>query len=105
MAEYSKDLISYFYRIMWRIRHFEQTVERFFLDGEIPGFVHLYIGEEAIATGVCANLTKTDYIESTHRGWSYIGKGADVNQAWLRSLVETGFVRAKAALTYCRFLV
>jgi TPP-dependent pyruvate/acetoin dehydrogenase alpha subunit len=97
MAEYSKDLISYFYRIMWRIRHFEQTVERFFLDGEIPGFVHLYIGEEAIATGVCANLTKTDYIESTHRGHGHtLAKGADVNQAMAEIFGrKTGFCKGK----------
>lgn len=54
----------------------------FFLEGEIPGFIHLYIGEEAIATGVCSNLTNTDYIASTHRGHGHtIAKGADVKRA------------------------
>ena len=49
--------------------------------GEIPGFVHLYIGEEAIGTGICAALRDTDLIESTHRGHGHcIAKGADVNK-------------------------
>ena len=68
MAEWDEDLLCRFYRTMVTIRFFEQAVEKHFLAGEIPGFVHLYIGEEAIATGVCANLTEDDYIASTHRG-------------------------------------
>ncbi|MDR1649069.1 MAG: thiamine pyrophosphate-dependent dehydrogenase E1 component subunit alpha [Synergistaceae bacterium] len=66
---------------MLKIRRFEKTVEEKFLGGEIPGFVHLYIGEEAIATGVMSNLTDKDYIESTHRGHGHtIAKGADLNR-------------------------
>lgn len=97
MAEYSKDLVSNFYRTMCRIRYFEQTVEKLFLDGEIPGFVHLYIGEEAIATGVCANLTNSDYIESTHRGHGHtLAKGADVNRAMAEIFGRsTGFCKGK----------
>lgn len=52
---------------MRRIREFESQVQVHFADGEIPGFVHLYIGEEAIAAGVCHAL-EDDYITSTHRG-------------------------------------
>ena len=67
---------------MVKIRFFEERVEKLFLAGEIPGFVHLYIGEEAIATGVCANLVNDDYIESTHRGHCHtLAKGADLNGA------------------------
>ena len=56
-------------------------MKRDFLNGEIPGFVHLYIGEEAIGTGICAALRDTDLIESTHRGHGHcIAKGADVNK-------------------------
>lgn len=97
MAEYSKELVSNFYRTMCKIRHFEQTVEKLFLDGEIPGFVHLYIGEEAIATGVCANLTNSDYIESTHRGHGHtLAKGADVNRAMAEIFGRsTGFCKGK----------
>ena len=80
-AKYEKDLLGYFYKTMVTIRSFEQMIEKFFLEGEIPGFVHLYIGEEAIATGVMANLRKTDYIQSTHRGHGHtIAKGADLKR-------------------------
>jgi len=68
------------YRTMTRIRAFETRVERLFLDGKLPGFVHLSIGEEAIPAGVCAHLTKTDYLTSTHRGHGHtIAKGAPIN--------------------------
>lgn len=81
MSVYSKELLQTFYYKMVKIRRFEETVERYFLDGEIPGFVHLYIGEEAIASGVCASLTHSDYIASTHRGHGHtIAKGADLNR-------------------------
>lgn len=81
MEKYSKNLAEELYYKMLKIRRFEETVERYFLDGEIPGFIHLYIGEEAIASGVCANLTDRDYIASTHRGHGHtIAKGADLNR-------------------------
>lgn len=69
------------YRTMVRIRAFETRVERLFLDGKLPGFVHLSIGEEAIPAGVCAHLTTNDYITSTHRGHGHtLAKGADVKR-------------------------
>lgn len=55
------------YRKMVEIRHFEDTVYFMFLEGKLPGTVHLYQGQEAIAAGVCASLTKDDVILSTHR--------------------------------------
>lgn len=55
-------------KTMRRIREFESTIQNRFADGELPGFVHLYIGEEAIAAGVCEALDGDDYITSTHRG-------------------------------------
>ncbi len=77
----SKELAAKFYETMCTIRYFEESVKHDFLAGEIPGFVHLYIGEEAIATGICAALRDTDLIESTHRGHGHcIAKGADVNK-------------------------
>lgn len=77
----SKEMMIHFYETMCKIRFFEESVEKHFLAGDIPGFVHLYIGEEAIATGVCSALKDTDYIESTHRGHGHtIAKGADVNR-------------------------
>ncbi|PIY32196.1 MAG: pyruvate dehydrogenase (acetyl-transferring) E1 component subunit alpha, partial [Candidatus Infernicultor aquiphilus] len=66
---------------MVKIRNFELMAEKLFLEGELLGFIHLYIGEEAIATGVMANLRKDDFITSTHRGHGHmIAKGADVNR-------------------------
>ncbi len=65
------------YRTMVRIRSFETVTEKLFLDSEIPGFVHLSIGQEAVAAGVCAALRKDDYITSTHRGHGHtLAKGA-----------------------------
>ncbi|MGH2788397.1 MAG: thiamine pyrophosphate-dependent dehydrogenase E1 component subunit alpha [Actinomycetota bacterium] len=64
---------------MRTIRDFEERLHTEFATGEIPGFVHLYAGEEAIATGVMAHLNKDDFIASTHRGHGHaIAKGCDV---------------------------
>ncbi|HWQ60958.1 MAG TPA: thiamine pyrophosphate-dependent dehydrogenase E1 component subunit alpha [Negativicutes bacterium] len=73
------DFLRHLYRRMISIRLFEEKVGELFLGGELPGFVHLYVGEEAIAVGVCANLTDQDYITSTHRGHGHcIAKGAQI---------------------------
>ncbi|GAB1510421.1 thiamine pyrophosphate-dependent dehydrogenase E1 component subunit alpha [Actinophytocola sp. KF-1] len=67
------------YRTMRTIREFEERLHAEFATGEIPGFVHLYAGEEASATGVCAHLDERDAIASTHRGHGHcIAKGVDV---------------------------
>jgi TPP-dependent pyruvate/acetoin dehydrogenase alpha subunit len=67
------------YRIMKMIREFEERIHLEFATGEIPGFVHLYAGEEAIATGVCMHLDDRDKITSTHRGHGHcLAKGCDV---------------------------
>ena len=58
------------YEIMWKIRRFEEEAAIIFKKGKIHGAIHLYIGEESIAAGICANLKKSDYITSTHRGHS-----------------------------------
>jgi len=64
------------YRTMLRIRVFEERVGKEFAAGNIPGFLHLYAGEEAVAVGACANLRPDDYITSTHRGHGHlIAKG------------------------------
>ena len=69
------------YRTMRTIREFEERVHEEFATGEIPGFVHLYAGEEASAVGVCSNLDDRDTIASTHRGHGHcIAKGVDVNE-------------------------
>ncbi|HET9973043.1 MAG TPA: thiamine pyrophosphate-dependent dehydrogenase E1 component subunit alpha [Streptosporangiaceae bacterium] len=69
------------YRTMRTIREFEERVHAEFATGEIPGFVHLYAGEEASAVGVCSNLDGRDTIASTHRGHGHcIAKGVEVGE-------------------------
>jgi pyruvate dehydrogenase E1 component alpha subunit len=66
---------------MLEIRKFEEKVFELFSQGIIPGTVHLYIGEEAIAVGICSCLRKEDYITSTHRGHGHcIAKGSDLKK-------------------------
>lgn len=78
---YLKEFFLNLYKTMVRIRSFEIMAEKLFLEGELPGFIHLYIGEEAIATGIITNLKKEDFITSTHRGHGHmIAKGADINR-------------------------
>jgi acetoin:2,6-dichlorophenolindophenol oxidoreductase subunit alpha len=75
----SKEHLLDWYRTMRTIREFEERLHKEFATGEIPGFVHLYAGEEAIATGVITHLRPDDYIASTHRGHGHaIAKGCDV---------------------------
>ena len=65
------------YRTMWRIRAFEEAAEKALLDGKVNGAVHLSIGQEAIAAGVCTHLLSDDVITTTHRGHGHaIAKGA-----------------------------
>lgn len=75
----SKETMQDMYVRMRRIREFETKAQNLFAEGKIPGFVHLYIGEEAVATGVCECLRTDDYITSTHRGHGHIlAKGGDL---------------------------
>jgi len=92
-----KEKLIDMYRTMLRIRTFEERVSREFAAGNIPGFVHLYIGEEAIASGACANLSPDDYITSTHRGHGHlIAKGGktDLMMAELFGK-KTGYCKGK----------
>lgn len=74
-----KEKLIQLYTTMAKIRFFEERVAQEFAAGKIAGFVHLYIGEEAVATGVCAALAEKDYITSTHRGHGHlIAKGGDI---------------------------
>ncbi|MYB45042.1 MAG: thiamine pyrophosphate-dependent dehydrogenase E1 component subunit alpha [Acidimicrobiia bacterium] len=73
------DLLLQLYRRMVRIRVFEEKVQELHRLGRLPGFVHVYVGEEAVAVGACSVLRDTDHITSTHRGHGHcIAKGADV---------------------------
>ena len=74
-----KEKLIQMYRGMLRIRHFENRVKDLFAAGEIPGFVHLYLGEEAVAVGACTAIKDDDYITSTHRGHGHIlAKGGEM---------------------------
>src|SRR5262249_41490338 len=76
----SRDELIRAYRDMRTIRAFEDRVQEEFSAGNIPGFVHLYAGEEASAVGMCMHLTDRDHIASTHRGHGHcIAKGCDVD--------------------------
>lgn len=85
------------YLTMLKIRKFETRAMDKFAEGKIPGFVHLYIGEEAVATGACANLREDDYITSTHRGHGHIiAKGGELNYMMAELFgKETGYGRGK----------
>jgi TPP-dependent pyruvate/acetoin dehydrogenase alpha subunit len=74
-----KEAALHVYRKMCEIRKFEEKLYQLFLSRPMPGSMHQYIGEEAVAAGVCENLKKDDYITSTHRGHGHcIAKGADI---------------------------
>jgi pyruvate dehydrogenase E1 component alpha subunit len=79
------------YRRMRTIREFEERMRREVQAGTVPGFVHLYCGQEAIAVGACMHLTDTDYIASTHRGHGHcIAKGCDVGEMLLEIYCRQG---------------
>ena len=63
-----RDLLFNMYKTMYKIRKFEEAVVDFCLQGVARGAAHIYIGEEAVASGACHTLERTDYIVSTHRG-------------------------------------
>jgi TPP-dependent pyruvate/acetoin dehydrogenase alpha subunit len=85
------------YRDMATIRFFEEQVNDLYRGAKMPGLAHLYIGEEAVAVGVCASLRRDDYITSTHRGHGHcLAKGADVALMFAELLGrEAGYCRGK----------
>ena len=93
----NKDLAKQFYTVMYRTRRFEEEVFEFYKRGLMPGLAHLYLGEEAIATGACAALRDDDYIGSTHRGHGHlVARGADLNRMMAEILgKETGYSKGK----------
>jgi pyruvate dehydrogenase E1 component alpha subunit len=80
-----------------RIRRFEEQVGKLFAQGQLPGFVHLYIGEEAVGVGVCTALRDDDYITSTHRGHGHvIAKGGDFDRMMAELFGKaTGYCKGK----------
>jgi pyruvate dehydrogenase E1 component alpha subunit len=97
MEELNKELLLDLYHSMVRIRMFEERVRDLALKNEIPGFVHVSIGEEASATGVCAALRHTDFITSTHRGHGHlIAKGGKLAQMMAELFGKrTGYCKGK----------
>jgi acetoin:2,6-dichlorophenolindophenol oxidoreductase subunit alpha len=91
-----KDLLR-LYRGMKKIRDFENSIVEVYSKGEMPGLAHLYIGEEAIATGVCDNLNEEDYVTSTHRGHGHvIAQGLDLKRMMAEICgKEAGYCRGK----------
>jgi len=92
-----KEKLLDLYRTMVRIRRFEERVAREFAEGNIPGSVHSYIGEEAVATGAIAHLRKDDYIMSTHRGHGHlIAKGGQTDRMMAELFAKkTGYCQGK----------
>jgi TPP-dependent pyruvate/acetoin dehydrogenase alpha subunit len=87
----------HFYRQMLKIRFFEEEVNQLYLSAKMPGLAHLYIGEEAVAVGVCEALRQDDYITSTHRGHGHcLAKGAAVDKMFAELLGKAaGYCRGK----------
>jgi acetoin:2,6-dichlorophenolindophenol oxidoreductase subunit alpha len=92
-----KQTLIELYTRMLTIRRFEERVVKEYFDGKISGFVHSYIGEEAIATGVCSHLNMKDRIVSHHRGHGHcIAKGADIKRMMAEIYgKKTGYCKGK----------
>jgi len=96
-AELSDEQALEMYGAMLRIRHFELNVNKLYLGAKMPGLAHLYVGQEAVAVGVCSALRRDDYVTSTHRGHGHcLAKGARVDRMFAELLgKEPGYCRGK----------
>jgi pyruvate dehydrogenase E1 component alpha subunit len=97
MKPLDKPMLLEIYRKMVAVRIFEETAADLFLKGQLPGFLHSYIGEEAVASGVCAHLTPQDMITSTHRGHGHaVAKGARLDMMMAELFAKkTGYCHGK----------
>jgi len=93
----SKEKFVEMYKRMLEIRFFEEKVFDLYAQNLVPGTIHLYLGEEAVAVGVCSLLRKDDYITSTHRGHGHcIAKGAELKRTMAEILgKKTGYCKGK----------
>ncbi|MBI3974366.1 MAG: thiamine pyrophosphate-dependent dehydrogenase E1 component subunit alpha [Chloroflexi bacterium] len=92
-----RERLLWMYRTMLRIREFDERIVQLFGEGKIAGALHSYVGEEAVATGVCAHLRPDDYVVSTHRGHGHLlAKGGEMRRmmAELYGRVD-GYCRGK----------
>ena len=86
---------------MVRIRRFEEEAGKLMEDGKIPGALHLYVGQEAVASGVMAHLSNEDQITSTHRGHGHlIAKGGEFDRMFAELLADQP-ATAKARVAAC----
>lgn len=94
---YSKDLLTELYKKLYTIRIFESRCIQLYRQGLIIGYFHPYLGEEAIASGVCAALREDDYIVSTHRGHGHcIARGGELKKMVAELLgKEMGYCRGR----------
>src|SRR6202162_3437041 len=90
-------LLLHMYRRMIMIRLFEEQVNDLYTRALMPGLAHLYIGEEAVAVGICEALRPDDYITSTHRGHGHcLAKGASIDRMFAELLgKEAGYCKGK----------
>ncbi|MFN8451612.1 MAG: thiamine pyrophosphate-dependent dehydrogenase E1 component subunit alpha [Anaerolineae bacterium] len=97
MPEVDREDWLHMYEQMFKIRTFEEHVNDLYTSAKMPGLAHLYIGEEAVAVGVCQALRRDDYITSTHRGHGHcLAKGASVDRMFCELLgKEAGYCRGK----------
>jgi len=93
----NRELLGHMLQKMSEIRFFEEKVFDLYGQNLVPGTIHLYAGEEAVAVGVCSALRKDDFITSTHRGHGHcIAKGADLKRTMAEILGrETGYCKGK----------
>lgn len=91
------EIYIHMYQQMAKIRAFELKVNELYTSAKMPGLAHLYIGQEAVAVGVCEALTKEDYITSTHRGHGHcLAKGAELDRMFAELLGKAaGYCRGK----------
>ena len=97
MSKPTKEQMLFMYRKMVEIRQFEEAAGTLYQSGQLPGFLHLYIGEEATAVGVCTHLKDDDYITSTHRGHGHlIAKGGKRDRMMAELFARTtGYCKGK----------
>src|SRR5919107_6258422 len=97
ISELDREQWLHMYEQMFKIRVFEEQVNELYQSAKMPGLAHLYIGEEAVAVGVCEALRREDYITSTHRGHGHcLAKGAAPHLMFAELLgKEAGYCKGK----------
>ena len=97
LMEYTTQELAKAYRLMKTIREFEERMRSEYQQGKLPGFIHIYRNQEAIAVGACLDMNNGDYLASTHRGHGHcIAKGCDIDGMMLElACKQEGFCNGK----------